>query len=282
MLLRLLSAASVLILLMAVASAKEKEGPPPPPTPHPAPVTTDCSADIPYGAPGHVPGTIKVLCKSGYTVAYDTAFKDPRVVSYVLTGDDTFGCLARYKSFHVEHELAKGESGAETTYLNAEDIDLGHQMPAEDAATTIPRLYDTFSMVNVAPQISEFNRQGWESLEQDVRDWAWMRSKVVVYVGPIFSSNTPKMLKGAVAIPDKFFKIVIDPATKTTIAFIMPNVATPKGDMSPFIVPIAQVEQESGISFGVPDGTDKLAKPSMWQIDDHGWHQKHSTTCHTS
>lgn len=270
-----------------------------PPIPDPIPVTTDCSAETPFGVPA-VEGA-KTICKTGYVSFYDTTLKQPRLVAYALTGDETFGCLGRY-SFHIEPALEvvdgkiRNYLGASPSDFEKSKLDLGHMSPFEDQATTAARDYDSFSMANVSPQVPEFNRQGWESLEQDVRDWAYERHQVIVYVGPVFVSPLPWIAgKGIidnghlhtigehkVAVPDRFYKIVVDPQINQTIAFLMDNVATPKGPMDGFRTTIAEIEKETGITFPVPARVDKTAKADMWPIADHDWHEQHKKTCHTS
>lgn len=262
-------------LMMDKAHSKESA----PPRPDAEPITVDCSAQIPFGKPTITAAT-REFCKIGYIDFYDVALKGPRLVAYNLTGDDTFGCLGRFPKFHPEMGLLPAERAFETDYAKT-NFDLGHMAPDQDMATAVPREWDSFNMINVWPQLPKFNREGWESLEQNVRDWAWMRGSLEIYVGPVFTgSNHQTIGTDQIAVPERFFKIMVDPKTHDTIAFVMDHVPTRKGDMSGFETTVADIEKQTGISFPLPSSVDKTVKPAMWSIDDSGWHKAHKDKCH--
>jgi endonuclease G len=100
---------------------------------------------------------------------------------------------------------------------------------------------------------------------------------VVVYVGSIMDPH-PQTI-GNIAIPRAFYKVVIDPATKEVIGFMMNNQNTPKGDMTRYITTISKIEEQSGITFTVPEGTDKTKNVALWHTSTSHWRKQHKALC---
>jgi hypothetical protein len=210
--------------------------------------------------------TVKV-CHTGYISLYDTKARVPRLVIYELTRERSLGCLPRKANFHSE-----GQSAKPTDYKNS-GYDLGHMMPAEDGSWSDAAEYDSFSMVNVAPQLPGLNRQEWERLEEAVRAWAWQRGDVLVYVGPILSDQSKKL--GDITIPDAFFKIIVDRATGDMLAFEMPQQTEAKGDLTPWIRELPSLQYASHMVFPF----QWKGWSTLWPLDLSGWRQAHKTAC---
>ena len=212
-----------------------------------------------------VPGTTKV-CHTAYVSMYDSTLKVPRLVVYELTGEHSLGCIPRADGFHSEGSSAKPSQYDNTGY------DLGHMSPAQDNAWQEDVSKDSFSMVNVSPQLPGLNRQEWERLEESVRAWALQKGKLLVFVGPIVGSNDAKI--NGVDVPSAFYKIVVDETTGNVLAFIMPQKSIAKGDVTPWLTTVAQISKNTGIKFNVSEsGT------SIWQADIAGWEKAHKNAC---
>jgi endonuclease G, mitochondrial len=216
----------------------------------------------------NIAGTEKV-CHKAYTALYDAKREVPRLVAYELTGPHTLGCVPRASGFHAEGDSAKASAYDGTGY------DLGHMDPAQDNAWDESVSKDSFSMINVAPQLPGLNRQEWERLEEDVRAWALQRGDLLVYVGPIFPKK-PKLMNG-VSIPTDFFKIVVDKKTGSVLAFQMPQLAIPKGDITPYLDPVSAIAAETGIKFS--ELHLKLDDKKVWDADLAAWHAAHKAAC---
>lgn len=215
-----------------------------------------------------VAGT-KQVCHDAYIALYDEQWHVPRLVAYELTAQQSLGCLPRKPNFHKEEGTASPDD------YNKSGYDLGHMGPAEDFSYSDDAETDSFSMVNVAPQLPGLNRQEWERLEETVRAWAWSRKDVIVYVGPILS-KTPKTLGNNVAIPDAFFKIVMDKNTGDVIAFVMPQQNESKGDLTPFMTSIGAINRATG--FDIRPIVHKAAIV-IWPDDLTGWRKARSAAC---
>lgn len=218
--------------------------------------------DIPLPS---VPGTEKV-CHTAYIALYDAELKVPRVVGYELTGPHTLGCVPRASGFHPEGDSAKSSA------YNGTGYDLGHMDPAQDNAWNEAVSKDSFSMVNVSPQLPGLNRQEWERLEEDVRSWALLRGKLIVYVGPVIDAKDKKI--NGVDVPVAFFKVVVDEKTGETLAFEMPQKAIAKGDVAPYVVSVKQVNQDAGFKLPVNTTSSKV-----WDADLAAWHAAHKKAC---
>jgi len=207
------------------------------------------------------------ICHANYVSFYDSAVRVPRLVAYELNSAHSLGCLARASGFHSEGDSARPKEYDGTGY------DLGHMMPAEDNAWDRAAMHDSFSMVNVAPQLPGLNREEWERLEEDVRAWAWKRGDLLVYVGPVFLSRPKSM--GDVLVPDAFFKVIVDWRTGEVLTFEMPQKAIAKGDVDPWRTPLTEIETITGIQFDVSQGLGG----KTWTADLLGWRKAHKEAC---
>jgi endonuclease G len=208
------------------------------------------------------------ICETAYVSLYDAVLHSPRLVAYELTAKHTLGCLPRKANFHSEGPSAKASEYLDSGY------DLGHMMSAEDASWRDDVSYDSFSMVNVAPQLGGLNRQQWARLEESVRAWAWSRGDLIVYVGPIFSDK-PKHLGKDVAVPSAFFKVLVDKKSGEVLAFEMPQKPINKGDLAPWITALQVIESEAGIKFPGRQASDN----ALWPLDLSGWRKAHKEAC---
>jgi DNA/RNA endonuclease G (NUC1) len=95
-----------------------------------------------------------------------------------------------------------------------------------------------------------------------------MNHSFTVYTGNIYGPNSKTIGENKVVVPDKLFKIVIDNETKTVLSFIIPNVERQPVDLQPHLTSVLEVEKETGITFPVPNGSDKSAvAKTIWPAD---------------
>lgn len=212
---------------------------------------------------------VEKTCEKAYVSLYDAKLHVPRVVAYELTSQRTLGCLPRRGSFHSE-----GSSAKPSAFLNS-GYDLGHMMSAEDAAWDDEVSYQSFSMLNVAPQVPGLNRQEWERLEEAVRAWAWERGDVYVYVGPVVDDKRPKKLDNSVAVPVAFWKVIVDRKTGETLSFRMPQRSEPKGDLAFWLTSLGVIEAEAEVEFPGSHGE----RHDLWPLNLPGWRQAHKKAC---
>ena len=95
------------------------------------------------------------------------------------------------------------------------------------------------------------NRDDWGDLEEKCREWAKKYGRVYIACGPIYDKDSPKRIgKHQVAVPDRFFKVVLIYNRKAPIAmgFLFENKAHHQ-NLKNYMVKVDQVEEETGLDF---------------------------------
>jgi endonuclease G, mitochondrial len=108
-------------------------------------------------------------------------------------------------------------------------------------------MHDCFYMSNMSPQAPSFNRGIWGKLEEAVRKWAIEKDTFCVVTGGILHERL-KTIGGHVAVPDSFYKVILDLRHHEGVGFILKNEGSKK-PLDSFEVPIDSVEKYSGIDF---------------------------------
>jgi len=221
----------------------------------------DCDAMLAItGAPeslGEAPDHTR-LCRLGYVLDYDNERKDPIWVIEWLKPERFKGSADREKlgnPFAPDPDL-QADKRAELSDYRGSGYDRGHMAPAASMKFSTEAMKESFYLSNMAPQVGiGLNRGIWAGLEKLTRTWTCDRSELVVITGPIFDEQPKSIGRDAVAVPSAFFKIVYEPGRKRAIAFILPNTKIDLGGhdaweaLKSYIVPIAQVEAETGLNF---------------------------------
>lgn len=240
-----------------------------------------CHDHLPFGVPSLVRQTPTTpVCHVGYAVLHDDKMLVPRWVAYRLTGPHTLGCIKRANNFHPDPNLPDDQRARPADYTKS-GFDQGHQAPAQDFAWNKDRMSDSFSMINMAPQLPGLNRTQWERLEETVRVWATDRDVVIVYVGPLLINTNHTIGQRKVVVPTGFWKVVVDPNKREALAFVMPQRVIAKGKLEPWQVSIAEIEQSAGIRLPLPQGIDRDDKPTLWPANISEWSKKHKAACPT-
>lgn len=232
-----------------------------------------CQKQLPYVPQLSEEVNVTPICHHGYAALHDDDHLIPRFVSYVLTGSHTLGCEKRANKFHEELQLPADRRATLRDYLKS-GYDRGHNAPNSDFAWSKAQAYDSFSLVNMTPQAPHLNQWEWERLEEVVRTWAWDQGVVTVITGPVIPAN-PKTIGEGVAVPSGYWKVIVN--KDDSLAFLMPNVSTPKGDLAPFQATVSGVERVADIGLPVPG--DHTAKSQLWNSDIPAWNAAHKQAC---
>lgn len=185
--------------------------------------------------------------------------------------------LERGDDWHLDPRVPADEQAGPELYAR-NDLDRGHLVRRRDPVwgdLVVARRanLETFAYPNAAPQASAFN-QGellWVGLEDHVLEYATSnRSRLSVFTGPVLADDDP-VYRG-VGIPRLFWKVAAwasgDRLRAT--AFVLDQtslVATiratdevpPLGPFRTFQVPVADVEQLTGLDLGPLVSADVLA-----------------------
>jgi endonuclease G len=73
---------------------------------------------------------------------------------------------------------------------------------------------------------------------------------VWVIVGPVFGANPPK-LRGGVAVPEAFFKIIVDEneGKLRTLALLVPQDAPAEANAARYLTTIEEIQRRTGLDF---------------------------------
>lgn len=182
-----------------------------------------------------------------YSLVFDKFYQQAKWVAYELTKEETVKKVDRSDKFlpdpkisFTNHDIDYALSG----------YDRGHLAPAGDMSWDENVMKESFYYSNMSPQVPAFNRGIWKRLEDQARKWAIENEALLIVSGPILNSPLQKLGPNKIAIPSKYFKIVVDycePELKG-LAFIMNN----EGSTLPlqhFAVSIDSVQKITGINF---------------------------------
>lgn len=228
-----------------------------------ASVTENTKAKAPdgrYSLQLEIPKTIRqrdetIITHTGYTVSYNHHYKTPNWVAWELTRQETTGEEGRTNQFLPDPSLP--EPRVETSDYTHSGYDRGHMAPAADMKWSKQAMKESFYMSNICPQNRKLNRDDWGDLEEKCREWAKKYGRVYIACGPIYDKASPKRIgKHQVAVPDRFFKVVLIYNRKNPIAmgFLFENKAHHQ-HLKNYMVKVDQVEEETGLDFfsKVPD-----------------------------
>lgn len=201
-----------------------------------------------YTYPGRYEKEI-VINRTGYTLSYNQYYKNPNWVAWELTREETKGETERYDKFMPDPELPEPRV-VHKDYTRS-GYDRGHMAPAADMKWSRQAMIESFYMSNICPQVGNLNRGDWNDLEEMCRAWADKYGRIYIACGPIFDSKSPKRIgEHKVAVPDRFFKVVLIYNRKNPIAmgFIFNNIAHSQ-DIDKYMVTVDSVEKVTGMDF---------------------------------
>lgn len=193
----------------------------------------------------------------GYTLQYSEEFEQANWVAYVLTKNEVLGSSATRTDKFLPDPFILTGSATDADYRKS-GYDRGHLAPAADMKWSPEAMKACFYYSNMSPQEPSFNRGIWSSLEAMVRYWAVENGSVLVVTGPVLNSpDFPRIGPNAVAVPDMYFKVILDyqkPEIKA-IGFVLPN---QKGTLplESYACTVDYVEEVTGLNF-FPDLPDQ-------------------------
>ena len=210
----------------------------------------------------------QVIEHLGYTVSYNSFYKTPNWVAWELTRKETEGDEERTNKFLPDPELP--EPRVTTSDYTRSGYDRGHMAPAADMKWSSRAMKESFYMSNICPQNRKLNRDDWGDLEESCRKWAEKYGTVHIACGPIYDTKSPKRIgKNRVAVPDRFFKVVLIYNRKNPMAmgFLFDNKAHHQ-NLKNYMVTVDKVEEETGLDFfpKVPDSIEERIESTVPDI----------------
>nr|WP_321377248.1 DNA/RNA non-specific endonuclease [uncultured Bacteroides sp.] len=211
----------------------------------------------------------QIITHAGYTVSYNPEWRIPNWVSYELTRNETEGKLDRSDKFVID-PIVKGVCPSNEDYKRS-GYDRGHMAPAADMKWNSTVMKECFYYSNMCPQKHSLNAGRWKTLEEKVRDWAQEDSAIVIVCGPIVDKGYSTIGNARVAVPQRFFKVILAPFLKKprAIGFIMKN-EKEELPLSSYAVSVDRVEKITGLDFfsALPDDVENSIESSN---STYGW-----------
>lgn len=209
-----------------------------------------------------------------YTVTYMPKYKDPYAVSYILTKQMVTGKHYSRDNDHFEKDPMLSSNYALSSDYAHSGYDRGHMCPSGDMAFSEKAQAETFYMSNITPQKPKFNRGIWKRLEEKVRDWAKENDSLYIVVGAIYSKRPKRIGRDKVAVPAKFYKVIVDISKKDGykgIAFLLKNYEYPDStNFMNYALTIDSLESLLNINF-FANYNDSIIEPIESKIDKKLW-----------
>lgn len=191
------------------------------------------------------------ICHTEYAVALSYETRNPIYTTEYYEASHT-GHLKRPPSFRpdpkVPRQYAVITSEYRHTTCHGNPCDRGHMTPADDFNACKKCLLESFYTSNIVPQNKRNNEIIWEHLEAAIRAYAAKNGPVYIITGPVYGPH-PDHIGHGIAVPDQLFKVIIDPATGRSAAFMMPNQDLDPKTLSNYQVSLSDVEAATGIEF---------------------------------
>jgi endonuclease G len=183
----------------------------------------------------------------GYTLSYNSKYKQANWVAYLLTKDETVKRFQRGEFFAADPMIPGTNLAVD---YSKSGYDRGHLAPAADMGYLMETMVQSFYYSNMSPQVPRLNRGIWKKLEMQVRNWANEYDSLYVVTGPIFSDSMKVIGPHRVAVPKAYYKVLLQKRNGQWfgIGFVLPN-GSLKGDIMRFASSIDKVEELTGIDF---------------------------------
>ncbi|MCQ2572868.1 MAG: DNA/RNA non-specific endonuclease [Treponema sp.] len=231
-------------------------------------VTTEVSKKtVPPPAPLVIPENLEIpLCKGtetgitddhqirhfgNFTICYRESYEQAEWAAYCLEKEELVKNSPRSNNFRPDPEIMTGS--ASLADYRKSGYDRGHLAPAADFSFSEEAMSESFYLSNMSPQDPSLNREIWQYLENQVREWAKVYGKVYVVTGPILEKPAEEyeaIGPNQVSVPEYFYKALMAPQDDSlkAIGFIIPNRKCVETFWD-FTVSIDEIEKRTGLDF---------------------------------
>ena len=211
------------------------------------PIDQNCPQHVVFGAPVINDGNNQYLCKTGYAIEYNYATKVADYVVETITAQHIAVKVAGRKDDFREDPEIPAQFRVTLSDYTGSGLDRGHMAPAANFVYDARVMSESFFLSNMMPQAPGNNRGVWKYLEEYTRSWATKYGQVFVITGTLYDKDS-KMMK-SVKVPSFVYKIIVEPKTGKSIAFMFPNEKIDPKTINDYVVSIAELEQYTKINF---------------------------------
>jgi endonuclease G len=218
-----------------------------------AQINTQCPQFTANGTPEYQaqPGD-QEICHLNYAVIHRCSVKAPVAVFEHLTMAAMTGPAKRKNDFRPDPQVTPACSATLADYATVgRTHDRGHMAPAGNNTQTDAIMSESFFLSNMVAQVANNNRGIWKQLETWERQWATNpNADFYIVSGGIYDPGHPVTGNG-LGIPTRLYKIIIEKRSGNVQAYLMPNAALPVADLPKYQVPMATIEQATGMRFNL-------------------------------
>ena len=199
----------------------------------------------------------QVINHKYHTISFLEEQKQSEWTFYLSTKANLIERVERDNYFKKD-PLLKSKSANNGDYLKS-NYDKGHLIPAGDMSFCLQSMTESFYFTNISPQVPNFNRGIWKTLEEQIRIWVNQKDSLYVITGPIFLNVQAYIGQNQIAVPGFFYKIIYSPKEKSMIGFVLPNKKGISKNLSGYIYTIDFIEVMTRIDFfnNLPDDVEK-------------------------
>lgn len=214
----------------------------------------------------------QVIQHLGYTTSYNEDLRIPNWVAYELTPDEARAHGQRDGEFQRD-PVVKGASAISSDYSHS-GYGRGHMAPAGDMKWNTKAMRESFYLSNVCPQKNSLNAGLWNDLEMGIRQMARKGNRMYIVCGPILGAAPRRIGKSKVAVPEKFFKVVLrwNGHSYSAIGYVFPNDYC-KGAVNDYACSVDEIESLVGMDFfyslsdNIEDEVEAKTVLHDWQWD---------------
>lgn len=208
--------------------------------------------------------TNQIIHHKYYSLSYSEKHEQAEWVAYELKKNQL--SRTNFERPYFEEDPFVSSGSAHWRNYKRSGYDKGHLCPAGDRRFSKEAFNETFYTSNVSPQLNDFNAGVWNRLEQKTRYWAAKYDGLYVVTGGVLEKNLETIGTEDVAVPDYFYKVLIDQTNGKykAIAFLMPHQESEK-PLASFVVSIDELEKKTGINFFIklPDNIENLLEKNV-------------------
>lgn len=220
------------------------------------------------------PGVPSMLVSyKGFDVYFNPVMHIPNAVAWYLTAERAAGTVPRISRFNPDPTVLGCPTLAD---YRGSGFDRGHMAPAGDMKWDSTAMVESHYLTNMCPQDHSCNSGRWKTIEEMTRRWAARDSLLVIVAGPVITDIMPRKIGRDVAVPERFFKVILAPAANPprAIGFIVPNTFTPDG-VEALAHSVDEIESVTGYDFfaALPDSIENIVEA---QADFRRWNRKQS------
>ena len=179
----------------------------------------------------------EIISHSAYQLSYNEEHEQANWVMHIILPDIINGNVSRSNDFRID-PLIKTGSAQESDYflkkMKADSsyeydgfgFDRGHLAPSADFRWSKKALSESYYYSNMSPQIGDFNRQKWASLENWIREYVTINNvSLIIVTAPVLNDKLQKSKRSInhISIPEYFIKVALDKENKRGIGFILPH-----------------------------------------------------------